>query len=90
MEPVNEGRSICKMLGWFPSPIWNRPSFPVNQVLKLAAIASGVQNLFHFKLFKAVDFNGWRWILDAAGDVVLVEGFEEADVEHRVDSHRGG
>ena len=76
MEFVDEIGGMGEVFGWFPCSIRDRPAFPVDQVLKLASVEPGIQDLFDLVLFRAIDFDWWRRDLDAPWNIVLVHSFE--------------
>jgi len=62
----------------------------MDEVLKLTATDTRVEDFFNFKLFVVIDDDRRRWILDTARDVVRTDGLEERHVEHGMHSHRCG
>jgi hypothetical protein len=90
VEGVDEVLGIREIFGWFPCSARDGPVLPVDEVLKLAAADPGIQDRFDFKFIVTVDSDWWRRVLDTAGDIVRMEGLEEADVEHRMDLHGRG
>jgi len=90
VKPVEELGRIREMAKGFPGSVFNRPTFPVDQVLKLASIVTRVQNFFHFVLIGTVNFNRrWR-VLGAAWNIVRVKGLQETHVKYGVDLHACG
>jgi len=79
VEGVDEVLGVAEVLGGFPGPTRDRPILPMDKILELAIVTSGVEDGFDFK-FVTVN-NGWcRGVLHAAGDVVGAKRLEQGDV----------
>jgi len=88
VEGVDEVLGVAEVLGGFPGPTRDRPILPMDKILELAIVTSGVEDGFDFK-FVTVN-NGWcRGVLHAAGDVVGAKRLEQGDVKHGVQLHGG-
>ena len=60
---------------------------PIDEVLKLSAIESRIEDRMDLKLRKPVHLDGQRGLHDAAWKRVGHMGFQEADMEYRMDMH---
>jgi len=59
---------------------------PLDSILYLVSMASGVKDLFYFPLLLFFDDHGqWRWLLVSWDGFGAGCGFKEADVEDGVD-----
>jgi len=91
MESVDSIRRVFKVAGWLPDTIWVVEACPLDLVLELVSMVSGVEDFLHFPLLLFLDNSGRWWWLVVAGDGFRTGyGFEEADVEDwvRLDSGR--
>ena len=80
--------SMSNVSDRFPGAIYRRVTLPVDKVLELVAIDSGVKDLLNLPLFVAVDdFRRRNWRLDPAGDGIGFVGCEQGYVEYRMDLH---
>ena len=87
MEVADEVLGVGEVFRRFPSPLGDRPVFPVNEVLELATASARIQNFLGLEFLVVVDDNGRRRILHSAGNVVRAKRLEEADMEHGMDPH---
>jgi len=79
VEGVDEVLGVAEVLGGFPGPTRDRPILPMDKILELAIVTSGVEDGFDFK-FVTVN-NGWcRGVLHAAGYDVCWEAVNAGDV----------
>ena len=67
MEGSDQLLGVSQVGSWFPGGVAGAVAFPLDKVLKLALEEAGVQNLFDFVFFFAVDLNrlGSRRFVDA-------------------------
>jgi len=63
---------------------------PLDSILYLVSMASGVEDLFYFPLLLFLDDHGrWRWLLVSWDGFGAGCGFKDADGEDGVDFDRG-
>ena len=60
VEGSHQFLGVSQIGGWFPGGIAGAIPFPLHKVLELAPEEAGVQNLFDFVFFFAVDLNRLR------------------------------
>jgi len=75
---------------WFPSGVVEGVSFPQDEVLELAIVATLVQNSLYLilRFLRVEDLDRVGWWLDPALEVFwcLVVSLEKGDMEDRVDA----
>ena len=70
-----------------PGPLRIIVTDPIYQILKLASVELGVQNLLDLELGKTVHVEGGGDLLDSAWEFVCHMWLQKADVEYRMDVH---
>ena len=55
VEGCNEILGIREVFGWFPCLVGHGPVFPVDEVLELSSMDSGVEDGLNFIFFMAFD-----------------------------------
>jgi len=90
VELLNDVQRVLKVAGWIPGMIRVIEASPLDPILDLIPVMSGVEDFLYFPLLLFLDDyrGGWRlkvsWDRFGAGC-----GFEEADVENLVDFNSG-
>jgi len=85
----NVGR-VFEVVGQIPGAIGVVEASPLDLILDLFPVASGVEDFLHFPLLLFLDDYGRRWQLVVSGDRFNAScGFEEADMEDWVDFDSG-
>ena len=90
MELLDEIGKVFEIAGGVPGAIGVVETSPLESILDLVSMASGVEDLFYFPLLLFLDDYGRWWQLVMSSDRFGAGcGFEEADVEDWVDFNSG-
>jgi len=90
VELLYEIGRVFEIAGGVPGTIGVVETSPLDSILYLVSMASGVEDLFYFPLLLFLDDYGWWWWLVMSWDRFGAGcGFEEADVEDWVDFESG-
>ena len=90
VELADEVWRVFEVAGGVPGTVGVVETGPLDSILDLISLASGVENFFHFPLLSFLDDDvGWWWLAVSGDGFCTGCGFEEADMEDWVDSDRG-
>jgi len=63
VELADEVRRVVEVAGWIPGTIGIVEAGPLDSILDLVPIASGVEDFLYFPLLLFLDDDrGWRWL----------------------------
>ena len=86
----DEVARVLEVAGWIPGTIGVVEAGPLDSILDLVPVASGVEDFLYFPLLLFLDDYRRGWRLEVARDRFSAGcGFEEADVEDWVDFDSG-
>jgi len=90
VELLDEIGRVFEIVGGVPGTIGVVETSPLDSILYLVSMASGVEDLFYFPLLLFLDdYGGWWWLVMSWDRFSAGCGFEEADVEDWVDFDSG-
>ena len=90
MELEDEVGRLLEVAGRIPGTIGVVEAGPLDSILDLVSMASGVEDLLYFPLLLFLDDHGrWRWLLVSWDGFGAGCRFEKADVEDWVDLDSG-
>ena len=90
MELADEVGRVFEVASRVPGAIGVVEAGPLDSILDLVSMASGVEDLFYFPLLLFLDdHRWWRWLLVSRNGFGAGCGLEEADVEDWVDLDSG-
>ena len=90
MELQDEIGGVFEIAGGIPSTVRVVETGPLDSILDLASMASGVKDFLHIPLLLLLDdYWRWWWLVVPGNGFCTGCGFEEADVEDWVESDSG-
>ena len=90
VELSNDVGRVLEIAGGIPGTVRVMETGPLDSILDLVPVASGVEHFLYFPLLLFLDDNGWWWWLVVSRDRFCTGcGFKEADVEDWVESDSG-
>jgi len=90
VELTDEVGGVFKVVSGVPGKIGVVETGPLDSILNLVSMASGVQDFFYFPLLLFLyDHGRWRWLLVSWDGLGAGCRFEKADVEDWVDLDSG-